>query len=145
MTDYLSPAVQNALRFRMDAAHGEPTVWEKVSAWFGGGGANRAATLAGEQRDFSAAEQEFLTIFQPVLHTVESVGITDLSAFLKTVLSAAPSITSISGAVDIVKAALETAVGSIKTQATSLGQTSLITLVSAILAALGHVNLPVIA
>jgi hypothetical protein len=137
-----SPGVRRMLSLRMDAAHGTPTIWEKLSAAFGGGGANRASILAGEQRDFTQAEQDLVSIFQPVLHTLESTALTDLRAILNKVLSGAASLTSVAGAVSLVKTAITSEGGVVVQQAQQLGQTSLTTLVSAELAALGHVNLP---
>jgi hypothetical protein len=137
-----SPGVLRMLDVRMDAAHGTPTIWEKLGALFGAGGANQAATLAGDQRDLTQAEQDVLTLFQPVLHTIEATGLSDLSTFLSTVLGGAASVTSVAGAVSLVKSAIANEGGTIASQAAALGETSLTTLVSAALASLGKVDLP---
>jgi hypothetical protein len=139
-----SAGVLSMLSLRMDAAHGVPTVWEKLAALFGGDGANNASVLAGDQRDLTTAETDLLGLFQPLLHTVESTGLTDLSAVIQKVLTGASGITSVSTAVALVTTAIEGEVPTIQQQAAAIGKTSLTTLVSAALASLGHLDLPVI-
>ena len=137
----LSPAVLAMMSLRMDAAHGTPTIWEKIGALFGAGGADQAATLAGDQRDLSQAEQDVVSLLQPLLHSFEGTALADLTSFVKATLAASTAST-VSGAVAEVNAAAKAEAGTVLSQVEQLGQTSLVTLVSAALAALGKVNLP---
>lgn len=141
---FLSPAVLAYGAIRMDAAHGTPTLWEKIGALFGADGANQSAVLAGDQRDLSQAEQDLLGIFQPILHTLESESLSDLTDLTKTVLTGAEGgqVTTVAGAVALVKTAVQAEGGTVAQQVETLGETSLTTLVSAVLASLGKVSLP---
>lgn len=142
---FLSPVVVAMLSLRMDAAHGTPTIFEKIGALLGLGGTDQAATLAGDEHDLSTVETDFLNTFlQPLLHTVESDGLTDLSALVTTTLASAAGgqVPSVAAAVDLVKTAVTAQGGSLLQQIEKLGETSLVTLVSAGLASLGHTALP---
>ncbi len=72
------------------------------------------------------------------------MGVGDLATFLKAILGAVPQITSVDHGVSIVNAALQAEGKTLQQQAISLGQSSLITLVSAALSAVGKVNLPLV-
>lgn len=140
---YLSPAVVAMLSLRMDAAHGTPTIWEKLEA-LAGIGTDHAATLAGEKADFTSSEQAVLVLFRPLLHNAEDFAITDLVTFITKVLaSLAQPPSTINGAMGIVQTALTSEAGVAEAQAVSIGTTSLTTLVTAALASLGHLNVPV--
>jgi hypothetical protein len=127
----------------MPASQGTPTIWEKIGAVFNLDGAQNAAILAGDQRDLSKAEQDVLAIFQPILNSAEGTGLSDLVSMLQGILTLVPGVSTVSGAVQIVTSVLQGEAGPLAAQAKALGQTSLTTLVSAALAALGKVNLPI--
>jgi len=138
-----SPGVRRMLALRMDAAHGTPTIWEKLAALTGHGGAHQSDIVAGEQRDLTEAEHELLGLFQPLLHTVESGVLTDLADFTKKVVTGLPQVTSVGQVVSEVKSALAAEGGVLHEQAQQLGETAVTTLTGAVLGALGHINLPV--
>jgi hypothetical protein len=148
MTFIPSPAVRAMLSLRMDAAHGTPTVWQKIVARLGFGAAigmtpaEIASTLAGDNRDLTQGETDLLSLFANVLHTGEADGLADLQAAATTALSGASGVTSVAAGVALVKTVLTTASASAQSQAATLGETTLTTLVSAILSSLGHTNLP---
>jgi hypothetical protein len=127
----------------MPAADGTPTIWEKIGAVFNLEGAENATILAGDQRDLTQAEQDVLALFKPILSSAESTGLSDLTSMLQGILTLVPGVSTVSGAVQIVTSVLAGEAGPLAAQAKALGQTSLTTLVSAALAALGKVNLPV--
>ncbi|MGH8335973.1 MAG: hypothetical protein ACRETL_03940 [Gammaproteobacteria bacterium] len=132
----------------MDAAHGTPTVWQKVAVKLGFGKAigmtdqEIADTLAGEQHDVTQGEQVLLGLFAPILHAAEGAGLSDLQTFLTDALKGAASITSVAGGVAFAKSELANEGGTIKTQAEGLGETAFTTFISAILTSIGHVSLP---
>lgn len=134
----------------MPASAGTPTVLQKIAAVFGFGAAigmtpdEIAATQAGDARDLTAGEQVVLGLFAPILNAAEGDGVSDLAAFLKALLGALPSVTSVGQAVNIVSAALEAEAGTLQKQAISIGQSGLITLISAGLSAVGKTNLPLV-
>ena len=134
----------------MPTSAGTPTVWEKLGAALGFGASigmtpdQIAATLAGDQRDLTKGEQELVSIFQPILNQVETQGLADLAVFLKAILGAIPQITSVSHGVSIVNAALQAEGSTLQQQAISIGESGLITLISAALSAVGKVNLPLV-
>jgi hypothetical protein len=134
----------------MPAAAGTPTIFEKIAAALGFGAAvgltpdQITATQAGDARDLTTGEQAIVSLFQPILNSAETEGLADLATFLKAILGALPSVTSVSQAVNVVNGALGAENGPLQQQAVSLGQSALITLVSAALSAVGHVNLPLV-
>ena len=134
----------------MPASAGTPTIWEKLAVAFGFGASagltpdQITAVQAGDQRDLTAGEQVVVGLFQPILNAAEGDGISDLATFLKAILAAVPTITSVSQATNIVNGAIGAENGTLQQQAVSLGQSGLITLVSAALSAVGKVNLPLV-
>lgn len=148
MNPLFSPAVNAALAVRMDASVGEPTVLQKIAAKFGFGAEigmtpeEIASTLAGDNADLTKGGQVVLGAFQHILSFAETDGVADLTNVLTTLLTLIPGVSSVAGAVKVVLTVLEAEAGPLQAQATALGQTSLTTLVSAILASLGKVNLP---
>ena len=133
----------------MPASQGTPTVWEKLAVAFGFGASagltpdQITAVQAGDQRDLTTAEKDVLALFQPILNTAEQTGLGDLTTFLSAIAGIG-SVTSVSQAANIVNAALAAEAGTLEKQAIALGQTSLTTLISAALAAVGKVNLPLV-
>ena len=133
----------------MPASQGTPTIEEKIAVALGFGAQvgltpdEIAATQAGDQRDLSTAEQAIVGLFSPILGAAEQAGLSDLAQFL-TAVAGLSSVTSISGAANIVNAALEAEAGVMQKQAIALGQTSITTLISAALAKVGKVNLPLV-
>lgn len=133
----------------MPASAGTPTILQKIGAALGFGAAlgmtpaEITATQAGDQADLTKAEQTIVGLFAPIFNLAETDGLSDLTAFLQAVLGAVPNITSVSQAVNIVKAAATAENGVLSQQVQTLGQTSLTTLVSAALAAVGKVNVPI--
>lgn len=133
----------------MPASAGTPTILEKIAAALGFGAAvgltpdEITATQQGDSRDLTTAEQEVVALFQPILGAVEQEGLGDLVQFL-TAVAGLGSVTSVSGAANIVNAALSAEAGVMQKQAISLGQTSITTLISAALAKVGKVNLPLV-
>jgi len=133
----------------MSAANGVPTVLEKIAAALGFGASvgltpdQITATQAGDNRDLSVAEQTVVSLFSPILGAAEQAGLADLTQFL-TAVAGLGSVTSVSGAANIVNAALSAEAGVMQKQALSLGQTSVTTLISAALAKVGKVNLPLV-
>lgn len=134
----------------MSAANGVPTIFEKLAVAGGFGAAigltptEITSVQQGEQRDLTTGEQIVVSLFQPILNSAETTGLSDLATFLKAILGALPTVTSVGQAVNIVNASLEAEGGPLQTQAISLGQSALITLVSAALSAVGKVNLPLV-
>lgn len=132
----------------MPASEGTPTVLEKLAAALGFGAAvgmtpdEIAATQAGDQRDLTKGEQDVVLLFKPILTQAETTGLADLTNIMQTVLTLIPSISSVSSAVGVIQAILKAEAGPLAAQAEALGQTSLTTLVSAVLAGLGKTNLP---
>lgn len=133
----------------MPASQGTPTVWEKLAVAFGFGAQagltpdQITATQAGEQRDLTVGEQAIVGLFAPILNVAEQDGLGDLAQFLVAVAGLS-SVTSVSGATNIINAALSAEAGVMQKQALSLGQTSVGTLISAALAKVGKTNLPLV-
>lgn len=134
----------------MSAAQGTPTIFEKIAVALGLG-ANIGLTpqevtsvQQGEQRDLTSAEQTVFSLAKPILSVGETQGVADLTTMLKTILGAIPNMTSLGGAMSVVNSVLEAEGSTLQKQSVSLGQTSLTTIVTAILAELGHVNLPLV-
>jgi hypothetical protein len=133
----------------MPASAGTPTVWEKIAAKLGFGAGigmtpdEITTTLAGDNADITKAEQEIVGLFAPILNVAETQGLGDLATFLKAIAGIG-SVSSVSQAANIVNAALAAEAGTLQKQAIALGQTSLTTLISAALAAVGKVNLPLV-
>jgi hypothetical protein len=147
MTFTPSPAVRAYLSLRMDAAHGTPTIWEKIAAKLGFGAAigmtpdQITATVAGDNADITKGEQDLLGLFQPSLVAVEQAGASDLVSFLKAIAGLG-SVTSVSQAANIVNGALAAEGATLQKQAIAIGQTGVTTLLSAALSAAGKINLP---
>lgn len=138
-----SPAVRAMLSLRMDAAHGTPTIWEKMGALLGLEGKEDAPIIAGEEHDLSAAEEAVLGVLQPLLHGAEGEAMGDITTVIQKVLAGAGSIGSIGSAVSLVESAVKSEEPVLQEQIAALGKTSLTTLVSAVLATLGHTDLPI--
>jgi hypothetical protein len=133
----------------MPIAQGTPTIEQKVAVALGFGASigltpeEITAVQTGEQKDLSTAEQTVVGLFSPILGAAEQAGLADLTQFL-TAVAGLGSVTSVSGAANIVNAALSAEAGVMQKQAISLGQTSVTTLISAALAKVGKVNLPLV-
>lgn len=133
----------------MPASAGTPTVLEKIAAALGFGASvgltpdEITATQAGDQRDLTAGEQVLVGLFSPILGVAEQDGLGDLAQFL-TAVAGLSSVTSVSGATNIVSGALSAEAGVMQKQAIALGQTSVSTLITAALAKVGKTNLPLV-
>ena len=133
----------------MPASEGTPTILQKAvvaaEALFGHvpPDAVDQATLAGLKRDFSQAVADVENIFGPVLNEIEADAVKDVTGFLKGVLQAAPTFTSLAQAINFVKGSAASYGGPIGQQITNLSQGALMALVSAALVAAGHLNVPV--
>lgn len=131
----------------MSIAAGTPTVEDKIraaaEAIFGKVPPADQPVVAGELRDLHQAVDILGGLFGPTLVTIEQDSQQEVVTFLKGILAAVPSFTSVSSAIKFVEAALVGLEGPIKAQLGGVSQSALITLVSAALTAVGHLNLPI--
>lgn len=148
----LSPGVRAMLSLRMDITKGgPPSIWQKLiveaglGARFGLTPEQIASVAAGNAHDVSQGEQDIVTLLHPIAVLAENDGLaivqTELTAGLKAVESG--SITSVASGVALAKSIIADGSNELKAQAATLEGTAFTTFVSAILSAIGHVNLPV--
>jgi hypothetical protein len=128
----LSPGVRRMLSLRMNAAHGVPTIWEKIADFF----------RTDVEPVFSEAEQEVVALFKPILNAAEGQFVASLVAFAKGVLSQLGSATTVEAAAQLVMAALTREGGALLALAESLGETLWQALIALALADLGKVPAP---
>jgi len=128
----LSAGVRRMLSLRMDSAHGVPTVWEKIAAWF----QSRAEPALSE------AERTLIALFKPILTAGEAELTADLVSFAKGVLTQLESTTTLDAAAQLVMKALEAEGGDLLAFARSLGGEIWRALVALALADLAAVAAP---
>jgi hypothetical protein len=128
----LSAGVRRMRSLRMDAAHGAPTVWEKIADWF----QSRAEPA------LSAAERALIALFKPILTAGEAELTADLVSFAKGVLTQLESATTLEGAAQLVMKALEAEGGDLLALARSLAAEVWQALIALALADLGSAGAP---
>jgi long-subunit acyl-CoA synthetase (AMP-forming) len=128
----LSPGVRRMLSLRMNAAHGVPTVWEKIADWF----QSRAEPA------LTAAERALLALFKPILAAGEAELTADLVSFAKGVLTQLETASTLEAAAQLVMKALEAEGGDLLALARSLGAEVWQALIALALADLGKAGPP---
>jgi hypothetical protein len=128
----LSPGVRRMLALRMDAAHGTPTIWQKIAHAFS---AEVAPVL-------TEAEAEVVDLFKPILNAAEGQLVASLVAFAKGVLSQLAVATTVEAAAQLVMTALKAEGSALLTLADSLGEMLWQALIALALADLGKVAAP---
>lgn len=129
----------------MSIAEGTPTVLDQLKAGWdaltGKETPTDATVLAGVKADADKALGDIEGLLGPVFSELKSDVAGDLGGFLQGVLTLIPSITSLSGAVNVVKAVASAEVNDVNTQVLALSHGALTTLVSAAAVAVGKTSL----